>query len=276
MSAIVVVMEGGGDRPGASAQQEYERLRAREREERRAHRIRTIALLLVLPGGMAGGVLLGCAALNDALATTSEPVPISAGIARLIAALVFVAMFTIVAAESWSSSEEADALRRDADAERSTAAVLERLGRQGWMALHDRRFVRSARNVDHVAVGPTGVAVIESRQWTGRVVVTRRRIRHNGKRVEGLVGQVQDEIAAIQLLLGDAVPVFGVVCVHGARVEHRRGLLGVIRRQRPTPGGVEISGRRRLRRAICDRPVVEGLDVEAVIRKLDEALRPAG
>lgn len=263
--------------PGSSAEREYEELRRLERERRRAHRIRTSILLVIVPAGLGIGVLVGCNALSDGLATTANPHPISAGVSRLLAALIAGTFFLIIASEAWGSSEDVVALRRDAVSERSTAEILQRLGRDGWAALHDRRFPRSTRNVDHIAVGPTGIAVIESRSWTGRVVVTRRRIRHNGHRVEGLVGQLQDEIAAVELLLADLepVPVFAVVCVHGAHVEHRRGLIGVLRRRKATPGGVEVCSRRRLRKLLRDRPTVEGLDVDQITRILDEALPPA-
>ncbi|MDQ2882826.1 MAG: AAA family ATPase [Actinomycetota bacterium] len=59
-----------------------------------------------------------------------------------------------------------------------TAAALEPLESRGWRVLHDRRWPGSTRaNVDHVAVGPGGVAVIDSKHWSGPISVIAGRLR---------------------------------------------------------------------------------------------------
>lgn len=53
-----------------------------------------------------------------------------------------------------------------------TAAALQPLADQGWTILHDRRWPGSTRaNVDHLAIGPGGVAVIDSKHWRDSVQI---------------------------------------------------------------------------------------------------------
>ncbi len=51
-----------------------------------------------------------------------------------------------------------------ADDEDDTAAELRRLSRHGWVVFHDVHFLHRA-NTDHVAIGPKGVFVFETK-WT--------------------------------------------------------------------------------------------------------------
>jgi hypothetical protein len=72
-----------------------------------------------------------------------------------------------------------------ATSEPRTAAAFEPLESCGWRVLHDRRWPGSTRaNVDHVAVGPGGVAVIDSKHWSGTISVIAGRLslplRHAG------------------------------------------------------------------------------------------------
>lgn len=64
---------------------------------------------------------------------------------------------------------------------RATAAALTELEPEGWLPLHDlyrpgRRFA----SIDHVAVGPGGVVVIDTKHWTGVVEVVGGVLRQNG------------------------------------------------------------------------------------------------
>ena len=43
------------------------------------------------------------------------------------------------------------------------------LERHGWAVLHDLAVPDSAANVDHLVIGPSGVFVIDSKQWTGSI-----------------------------------------------------------------------------------------------------------
>jgi hypothetical protein len=59
--------------------------------------------------------------------------------------------------------------RRGADGERHTARVMRRLRRKGWRCVHDQQIDRGNR--DHVAVGPAGVFLLETKRPHGEVVV---------------------------------------------------------------------------------------------------------
>jgi hypothetical protein len=61
--------------------------------------------------------------------------------------------------------------------EPQTAAALYPLSERGWRVFHDRRWPGSTRaNVDHLAVGPTGVAVLDTKHWSGPIQVRSERL----------------------------------------------------------------------------------------------------
>jgi hypothetical protein len=67
-------------------------------------------------------------------------------------------------------SEQARTWQRGAAGEQHTARLLRRLTRDGFVVFHDLAVPGNTRaNVDHVVIGPTGVFVIDSKQWTGSV-----------------------------------------------------------------------------------------------------------
>jgi hypothetical protein len=66
-------------------------------------------------------------------------------------------------------SEQARSWRRGVAGEQQTARLLDRLGRDGYVVLHDLAMPGSPANVDHLVIGPSGVFVIDSKQWTGNV-----------------------------------------------------------------------------------------------------------
>jgi hypothetical protein len=72
-------------------------------------------------------------------------------------------------------SEQVTAWRRGAHGERRTARLLERLTRDGYVVFHDLAVPGSPANVDHLVIGPSGVFVIDSKQWTGQRPPGRRR-----------------------------------------------------------------------------------------------------
>ena len=74
-------------------------------------------------------------------------------------------------AKARHAARAADDWEQGAAGERSTADALATLEGQGWRILHDRR-APDGGNVDHVAVGPPGIAIIDSKRWTGNVTIT--------------------------------------------------------------------------------------------------------
>jgi nuclease-like protein len=105
---------------------------------------------------------------------------------------------------------------------RGEELVAESLARRcpALLLLHDRRMPHSRANIDHIAVGATGVYVIDTKRYSGRIEVRRPlfgtpSLRINGrdrcKLIEGLAKQVGVVKAALMDFAPD-VPVRGCLC----------------------------------------------------------------
>lgn len=112
--------------------------------------------------------------------------------------------------------------RQGADGEEETAALLQPLHRRGWKCLHDLACPDSQANIDHLAVGPTGVFVIDSKKWrAGRVHVDDGRLHLDGDaRPPGALAYEADEVRRV---LDDVLGLVradlrAVVAIHGATV----------------------------------------------------------
>ncbi len=105
--------------------------------------------------------------------------------------------------------------------EERLGAGLEARASERLRLLHDRRIPRSRANIDHLAVTPTGVFVIDAKKYAGRphlVVeggILRPRVekllvgrRDCTKVVDGVLKQID----VVKGVLGDSVPVHGVLC----------------------------------------------------------------
>jgi len=66
------------------------------------------------------------------------------------------------------------AWQQGAAGERAVGRRLDKLTRHGVEVLHDRRIPGSNANIDHLAVSPSGVYVIDAKNYTGTVRVERR------------------------------------------------------------------------------------------------------
>jgi hypothetical protein len=104
----------------------------------------------------------------------------------------------------------------------------ERLGQQlnelssdTMRVLHDRRIPGTRANIDHIAVAPTGIYVIDAKKYKGRPSlkveggILRPRVekllvgtRDQTKLVDGVLKQVE----VVRGIVGDDVPVTGVLC----------------------------------------------------------------
>lgn len=107
-------------------------------------------------------------------------------------------------AESWE---------KGADGESQTAAALGQLGPE-WTHWHDLRWPgRRFANIDHLAIGPGGIFVIDSKNWSGTLTVKGDVLRQNGYRRETAVAGCADSALAV----GELVPrymdrVMPVIC----------------------------------------------------------------
>jgi Nuclease-related domain len=161
-------------------------------------------------------------------------------------------------------SEQARTWQRGAAGERRTARLLERLTRDGYVMFHDLAVPGSPANVDHLVIGPSGVFVIDSKQWTGSVQQGADGLAwHNHYRLDRTLETVRWEAETVGRLLGTRVD--PLLCVHGAHV-HGGGLHAQ---------GVAVVPAHLLRSALGYDRVLSDADVELLATTAWTNLRPA-
>lgn len=101
-------------------------------------------------------------------------------------------------------SHKGDNYEQGARGEEDVSWELDQLATDGWLVMHDRRLPTRA-NLDHLLVGPPGVSVIETKNWTGDLAVEDGHVSVNGRRklkemkqVSGQVDAVRDALATDQ------------------------------------------------------------------------------
>lgn len=114
--------------------------------------------------------------------------------------------------KAWSSGAAGEA---------AVGARLDGLASESIRVLHDRRIPRSKANIDHIAVTPGGVWVIDTKRYVGpapqkRVEggIIRPRVElltWKGRDKTALVDGVLTQVGHVREVIGD-VPVFGVLC----------------------------------------------------------------
>jgi hypothetical protein len=162
------------------------------------------------------------------------------------------------------SSEQARTWQRGAHGERRTARQLERLTRDGYVVFHDLAVPGSPANVDHLVIGPSGVFMIDSKQWSGSVHQDADGLAwHNHYRLDRTLETIRWEARAISRLLGTRTA--AVVCVHGAHV-HGDGL---------EAQGVAVVPAHLLRGALGFDRVLSDADVALLATTAWTSLRPA-
>lgn len=237
-------------KPGASAQQEYERYRERNRERIRRQWPFAIGVTLV--------VTLVIYLLVQAWAG-----PAWGAVAAAVVALVLLAAFV--------ESPHMQAWRTGAEGERKTARYLEGLGDAGFVVLHDRRAPGYGGNLDHVAIGPTGIWAIETKNVAGKVEIDGDVLKIRGYRQDRMVDQVYREATAVQVALGRALTTVGVsvtpvICFHRAELPFFN----------KTVLGVRLASGRQLVRLLRSGDVrLSPEQVQGLAREADRLLRPA-
>lgn len=110
-------------------------------------------------------------------------------------------------------NKRAELFEKGADGEDATAEVLGSLP-PGWISLHDVRWPgRRLANVDHVLIGPGGVFVIDSKNWTGRITLDGGHLRQNGySREKNVAGAADAALAVSELISPYAAWVHPVLC----------------------------------------------------------------
>jgi hypothetical protein len=235
---------GSHGSPGRSALATYRRQRALEL----ADWTRSLAwrVPLIVAAGVAGQVLASQAGL-----------PWAGLVGLTVAALVGWRL-------RFRPSEQAGTWQRGAQGERHTARLLRRLPRHGFVVFHDLAVPGSQANVDHLVIGPTGVFVIDSKQWTGSVHQDADGlVWHNHYRLDRTLETVRWEAETIGRMLGTRAA--ALLCIQGAHVQG-----GGLHAQ-----GVAIVPAQLLRSALGQDRVLSDVDVTALATAAWSSLRPA-
>ena len=109
---------------------------------------------------------------------------------------------------------------RGAAGEQRVAAALAKHLKPGVVVLHDRRIPGSRANIDHIAIAPSGVWVIDAKRYAGKVAVTRpllgaARLTIAGRDRSALITGLANQVALVQTAtagLGHDVAVNGALC----------------------------------------------------------------
>jgi len=127
--------------------------------------------------------------------------------------------------------------------EQKVGAALDGLGGDGVLVLHDRRIPGSRANIDHIAVGPSGIFIIDAKRYVDAKVEVRRsggplspvteRLMVRGRDQTKLVAGLAVQVAAVYDVL-EAVEEFAHVDV--------RAVLAFVDAQLPVLGSLKIAG----------------------------------
>lgn len=161
----------------------------------------------------------------------------------------------------------AERYERGAQGERDTGVILDGLRDEGWVTYHDVRWPGRVRaNLDHVIVGPGGIFVIDSKNWSGRIEVRENTFWCHGRRQDKTVAAAGDAALAVAGIV--SAPAAGTV---------RSALCFV--RDEPVAGwcyDVMVCSTVNLREMLVTRPVVLTPDqVRLAAIELDLGFRAA-
>jgi hypothetical protein len=109
---------------------------------------------------------------------------------------------------------------RGAEGEEQVARRLAKHLGDSALLLHDRRMPQSKANIDHIAIAPSGVWIIDAKRYKGRVAVSKpllgdAKLRIAGRDKSRLADGLARQVDAVQLVmseLGIAFPVHGAFC----------------------------------------------------------------
>ena len=154
------------------------------------------------------------------------------------------------------AEQQAHAWAAGAEGERLVAAELDKLEPYGWHVLHDVHWPgRPRANLDHVLVGPGGVIVVDSKNWSGHVEVRNGILRANGYAKSRECEAVATEVAAVAAFLEPQHRSLasGVLCLVKQDVAATRA------------EGITVVGRSTVAQFCISRPTVLGLPEVAAI-----------
>jgi hypothetical protein len=239
----------GETRPGASARAEYRRRRTAELTGWAAGLPWRIALVAAV--ALAGQQLASHTGLLD---------PLLAGLIAAVGA-------------AWrlrfQASQPTRAWRDGARGERATARRLQRLEGHGYVVLHDLQVPGSHANVDHLAVGPAGVFVIDSKYYRDTLQLGGDGMLWYGgyPLAQQLATAVWASVRVAEALqLPPEVPVVPLLVIHRAPVPWG-GL---------TVAGVQVIPPRALTDTLGREAILPAAQVELIAGQATARLHPAG
>lgn len=166
---------------------------------------------------------------------------------------------------AWASGATGEELVAKRLAERCDDAVV---------VLHDRRIPGSRANIDHIAIAPTGVWVIDAKRYKGKVAVDsplfgKAKLKIGGRDQTKLLDGVEKQIAVVAPIVAERHPelkVRGALCF----VDADMPLLGL-----PTVRGVELTRARKLAKRLNRPGPLGGDEVRALAHLLAQRLPAA-
>jgi hypothetical protein len=164
---------------------------------------------------------------------------------------------------------------RGAVGEERLGARLDAVAGAGLAVLHDRRIPGSKANIDHIAITPGGIWVIDAKRYKGRpelkieggIIRPRAEKLLVGRRdCTKLVDGVHNQVDIVRDFVGDDVPVTGALCF----VEADWPLIGGSFSTR----GVHVLWPRRLAKLLAEQTVGD-VDVARMREAVASRFRPA-
>lgn len=144
--------------------------------------------------------------------------------------------------------------------------------------LHDRRLAGSGTNIDHIAIAPSGVYVIDTKRCAGKVEVInpllgKPRLIVGGRNHTRLVDALAKQVRAVRGLLADDVPVYGCFCFVNTPSRLARPALPTLWTLRIAD--FRLYAPRRLARQLNQPGPLTRPDAAAIVRALEDASVPA-
>lgn len=172
-------------------------------------------------------------------------------------------------------SQSTRAWAEGADGEERVGGLLD--GCDDIACLHDRRIPGSKANIDHIALGPAGIFVIDAKRYAGSVerrdvgglFRTDERLYVAGRDRTKLVDGMAKQVEAVRAALGNPVPqVRPVLCFVGAEWPRFFARLLEIR-------GVTVVWPARLAQLVAQPGPLTALQIAGLRDALARSLRPA-
>jgi hypothetical protein len=221
--------------------------------------------IILVVGPLVNSALAGSAGDKHAKVHPAFP----DGTVRLIAVLFATGAMLTLGKEVWGRRNPTEAWGKGAEGERLTAKALDPLKTDGHILLNDLRIPGKRSNVDHILIGPTGVYVIESKNYSGKVRITRRTVTLNGRHRDRDIREVLREAELVETVLAgrpEAVVVRPLLWLHAAEVTGSMF-------SEPVVQGVRIGSSRKLTAWIRGQArVLSQGDVQAIAGTLSSSL----